>query len=151
MNESKTMSLLGDVTLDSTVKVKKQETFYERLEFLGDAFLDLLVVEYLYDQGGEYINDEGTLSFLKQSAVSNKTLGFIALRLNLHDIILMNLSDIDSTLKDFRLLDKSLKGMPTPIEFAKLKIGSLKVLGDVFESLIGAILIDNEFSYEDTK
>ena len=63
---------------------KKQETFYERLEFLGDAFLDMLVVEHLYDMGEKYINDEGTLSFLKQSAVSNKTLGFIALRLNLH-------------------------------------------------------------------
>jgi endoribonuclease Dicer len=133
------------------VKIKKQETFYERLEFLGDAFLDLLVVEYLYDKGGDYINDEGTLSFLKQSAVSNKTLGFIALRLNLHDLILMNLADIDNTLKEFRFLNKSLKGMPTPAEFAKLKIGSLKVLGDVFESLIGAILIDLEFSYEATK
>jgi endoribonuclease Dicer len=133
--------------LENIVKVKKQETFYERLEFLGDAFLDLLVVEYLYDKGGEYINDEGTLSFLKQSAVSNKTLGFIALRLGLHDVILMNLIDIDSTLKEFRFLNKSLKGLPSPLEFSKLKIGSLKVLGDVFESLIGAILIDNEFNY----
>lgn len=70
--------------MDNIIKIKKQETFYERLEFLGDAFLDMLVVEYLYDQGGKYINDEGTLSFLKQSAVSNKTLGFVALRLNLH-------------------------------------------------------------------
>jgi dsRNA-specific ribonuclease len=33
--------------------------------------------------------------------------------------------------------------MPSPAEFSKLKIGSLKILGDVFESLIGAILIDN--------
>jgi len=46
--------------------------------------LDLLVVEYLYDKGGDHITDEGTLSFLKQSAVSNKTLGFIALQFNLH-------------------------------------------------------------------
>lgn len=44
----------------------------------------MIVVEYLYDMGEKYINDEGTLSFLKQSAVSNKTLGFIALKLNLH-------------------------------------------------------------------
>lgn len=105
--------------------------------------MDMLVVEYLYDQGGKYINDEGTLSFLKQSAVSNKTLGFIALRLNLHELILMDLDDVDNTLKDFRYLNKSMKGMPSPADFAKLKIGSLKVLGDVFESLIGAVLIDN--------
>jgi hypothetical protein len=42
------------------------------------------------------------------------------------------LDDIDNTLKDFRYLNKTMKGMPTPIDFAKLKIGSLKVLGDVF-------------------
>ncbi len=67
------------------------------MEFLGDSFLDLLVVQYLYDQGGDYLDDEGTLSFLKQSAVSNKTLGFIALKFNLHDFIFMDLDDIDKT------------------------------------------------------
>lgn len=59
----------------------------------------------------------------------------------------MNLEDYDATLKEFRFLNKTLKGMPSPLDFSKLKIGSLKVLGDVFESLIGAIFIDNEFSY----
>lgn len=38
--------------------------------------------------------------------------------------------------------------LPSPLRFSKLKIGSLKILGDVFESLVGAILIDNEFRYE---
>jgi dsRNA-specific ribonuclease len=115
-DEGRSLSLLGsEASFDNIVKVKKQEAFYERLEFLGDAFLDLLVVEYLYDKGGDYINDEGTLSFLKQSAVSNKTLGFIALRLGLHDLILMNLSDIDATLKEFRFLNKSMKGLPSPL------------------------------------
>ena len=41
--------------------------------------------------------------------------------------------------------------LPTPLKFSKMKLGSLKVLGDIFESLIGAILIDNEFNYDDTK
>ena len=73
------MSLLADQSVGKEAAFKKSQTFYERMEFLGDAFLDLLVVEYLYDQGGDYLDDEGTLSFLKQSAVSNKTLGFISL------------------------------------------------------------------------
>lgn len=89
-------------------------------------------MEYLYDKGGDYLNDEGTLSFLKQSAVSNKTLGFIALKFNLHDLILMDLADIDDTLKEFKQLSKNLSSLPSPIEFSKLKIGSLKILGDVF-------------------
>ena len=58
---------------------------------MGDAFLDLLVVEYLYDQGGDYLDDEGTLSFLKQSAVSNKTLGFIALELGLQEFMFIDM------------------------------------------------------------
>lgn len=41
--------------------------------------------------------------------------------------------------------------LPSPLRFSKLKIGSLKILGDVFQSLVGAILIDNEFRYEQTK
>ena len=76
--------------------------------------MDLLVVEYLYDQGGDYLDDEGTLSFLKQSAVSNKTLGFIALKFNLHDLILMDLDNVESTLKEFRELNKSLNYLPSP-------------------------------------
>ena len=101
------------------------------------------MVEYLYDQGGDYLDDEGTLSFLKQSAVSNKTLGFIALKFNLQDLILMDLDDIDNTLKEFRQINKNISYLPSPVEFSKLKIGSLKILGDAFESLVGAILIDN--------
>lgn len=72
--------MMGEKTYEINGGIKKHQTFYERLEFLGDAFLDLVVVEYLYDQGGDFLDDEGTLSFLKQSAVSNKTLGFIALK-----------------------------------------------------------------------
>lgn len=56
-------------------------------------------MEYLYDQGGDYLDDEGTLSFLKQSAVSNKTLGFIALKENLHEYLLIDIDDIDDTMK----------------------------------------------------
>ena len=48
-------------------------------------------MEYLYDQGGDYLDDEGTLSFLKQSAVSNKTLGFIALELGLQEFMFIDM------------------------------------------------------------
>lgn len=101
--------------MEGISKIKKHETFYERLEFLGDSFLDLLVVEYLYDQSGDYLNDEGTLSFLKQSAVSNKTLGFIALKFNLHDYILMELDDVDNLLREFKQISKTLGELPSPL------------------------------------
>ena len=58
-----------------------------------------MVVEFLYDQGGDHLDDEGHLSFLKQSAVSNKTLGFIALKLHLHEYLFIDLDDMDETMK----------------------------------------------------
>lgn len=85
------------------------------MEFLGDAFLDLLVVEYLYDQGGDYLDDEGTLSFLKQSAVSNKTLGFISLQLGLQEYMFVDLDQFDVTIKEFRSIGKSLDHLPSPL------------------------------------
>ena len=67
---------------DNVSKVINEETFYERLEFLGDAILDLLVVEYLYKNYDT--PDEGTLTLLKQAGVSNKSLGLIAISLGMH-------------------------------------------------------------------
>ena len=50
-------SIMSDKTQFKDCSVKKHQTFYQRIEFLGDAFLDLVVVEYLYDQGGDYLDD----------------------------------------------------------------------------------------------
>jgi len=65
------------------------------------------------------------------------------MKFQLHEMILMDLDEMDSVLREFRNLNKQFSYLPNPVEFSKLKIGSMKVLGDVFESLIGAILIDN--------
>lgn len=73
------------------------ETFYERFEFLGDSILDLIVVEYLHDKYGT--KDEGTLTSLKQAGVSNRTLGMIAIRYGMHELILMDYPENDQVMK----------------------------------------------------
>jgi len=35
---------MSDKAFEKECLIKKHQTFYERIEFLGDAFLDLLVV-----------------------------------------------------------------------------------------------------------
>jgi dsRNA-specific ribonuclease len=49
-----------------------------------------MVVEHLYDKYDRGL-DEGTLSLLKQAGVSNKSLGLIAVKFNLHELTLMDI------------------------------------------------------------
>lgn len=129
-----------------TSKINGAQTFYERLEFLGDSILDLIVVQYLYQfHKGQ---DEGTLTLLKQAGVSNKTLGMIALQIGMHEIILMQHPENDKVMQDFKkIVDNFDFYLNKPEEIIKQKISSIKILGDVFEALVGAIFIDNQMNY----
>lgn len=57
----------------------------ERLEFLGDAILDVIVAEYLYNNYAEA--GEGELTQMKSRAVSRKNLGAVGSSLKLHEVI----------------------------------------------------------------
>ena len=126
------------------------QTFYERLQFLGDSILDLIVVQYLYKHyKGQ---DEGTLTLLKQAGVSNKALGMIALNLGMHELILMEHPQNDKVMYEFEKILKHFNFyLQKPEELIKQKITSIKILGDVFEALVGAIFIDNKMDYNITK
>jgi dsRNA-specific ribonuclease len=58
----------------------------ERLEFLGDAVLDLAVLTVLYECYPQA--SVGTLSGLKTASTGNKNLGIIGLKLNLQEVII---------------------------------------------------------------
>ena len=60
----------------------------ERLEFLGDAVLDLVVTEFLYTEFSQ--ESEGVLSKIKSVLVSRKVLAQIVSDMNLGRFILMN-------------------------------------------------------------
>ena len=59
----------------------------ERLEFLGDAVLDLVVAEALYKRDTRI--QEGALTLIRSSVVSGKTLARIARKLELGEQLLM--------------------------------------------------------------
>ncbi|MCX7678862.1 MAG: ribonuclease III [Spirochaetes bacterium] len=59
----------------------------ERLEFLGDAVLALVVNEYLFRKFEDY--SEGDLAKIKSAVVSESTLAKVAMQLNLGSYILM--------------------------------------------------------------
>lgn len=60
----------------------------ERLEFLGDAVLDLIVVSYLYENFPQY--DEGLLTRMKANLVCETTLVKLAESLDIGSCLLLN-------------------------------------------------------------
>ena len=88
----------------------------ERLEFLGDAVLGLVVCEQLYRLFPEY--QEGDLTKVKSAVVSRRTCARISKLLNLGDFLFLG------------------KGMH--LETAM----PANLLADVFESLVAAIYLD---------
>ncbi|MFQ5412529.1 MAG: ribonuclease III [Phycisphaerae bacterium] len=88
----------------------------ERLEFLGDAVLGMIVCQYLYDHFPEDL--EGGLTKIKSTVVSGKTCAEISDSLGLADCLFLG-NGISSRAK-----------LPT------------SVLAAVFESLIAALMID---------
>ncbi len=90
----------------------------ERLEFLGDAVLSLLVADYLYSHFPE--NDEGFLTKVRARIVNRRVLADAAEALSLVDFIIVG-KNISQSFKD----------------------GSKTILSDAFEAVIGAIYLDS--------
>ena len=89
----------------------------ERLEFLGDAVLDLAVSEYLFTRFGSC--REGDLTRIKSSIVSRAALAGKGQELRLEDYILYS--------KD---------------SFPDLRRGKVTIVSNALEALIGAIYLD---------
>ncbi|NGP76702.1 ribonuclease III [Balneolaceae bacterium YR4-1] len=106
-------SILADDSFSSTDS-------YERLEFLGDAVLDLIVTEIIYYEYPD--ENEGFLTKLRAKLVKGDALADYARHLKLSEILVLG--------------DRA-RGQG--IEFSK------SVLADVFEALIGAIYLDSGY------
>ena len=92
-------------------------TSNERLEFLGDAVLELVISEHLYSSFLNY--REGALTKMRQILVCEKTLAEIAEEINLGDYLNLGNGEENSECRK-----------------------RPKVLADALEALIGAMYID---------
>ena len=112
---SNTDLLLEAITHKSISKVD-----YERLEFLGDAVIQLIISEYLYKKYPDH--QEGHLSREKQAIVSKKVLSNISINIGLLNILRSNNLTIESN-------DSLKESLST----------------DIMESIIGAIFLDSDY------
>jgi ribonuclease III len=103
----------------SYLQIAEHETIVsnERLEFLGDSILNMLIGEFLFHRYGDI--QEGDLTKLRSRLVNRKALTLCARALRLEDAILLNASAEQS-----------------------LTQGNDSLLADAFEAIIAAIYLD---------
>jgi ribonuclease-3 len=92
----------------------------ERLEFLGDSILNLIVGEYLYAQYPDA--EEGDLTKMRSRLVSRKALAAYARELNIEEFMFVSSSAAQS-----------------------LERGSDSMLADAYEAIIAAIYLDSGY------
>ena len=89
----------------------------ERLEFLGDAVLNIVVTDYLFHEYPD--KEEGRMSKMKSLVVSSRVLGLCAETWKLGDFILLSRSEEKSGGRK-----------------------RLSILADAYEAVIGAVYLD---------
>jgi ribonuclease-3 len=92
----------------------------ERLEFLGDSILNLIISRHIYERFGAA--DEGDLSRIRASLVKEETLAQVARQIDLGDYIHLGGGELKSG--GFR---------------------RASILSDALEALIGAIYLDSDY------
>jgi ribonuclease-3 len=94
-----------------------QEMSYERLEFLGDSILGMIVAAYIYERFPE--QNEGFLSKIRTKLVNGKMLGYLSDKVGF---------------PKFAILSKQ-------VEDANGR-NNYKIMEDIFEAFIGALYMD---------
>lgn len=104
----------------SNESIRNKKIDNEKLEFLGDAVLNLITTEYIYELEKE--KNEGELAKLKSKIISEPVFSSIANDLKLGDYLYLSNGEIISGGRSRR-----------------------SILGDAFEALIGAVFKDSDY------
>lgn len=101
-------------------ETKSARGSYERLEFLGDSVLSLVVAEYIFKNYRKY--PEGELTKLRASLVCEKALATFAREINLGEFIMLGKGEQQN------------RGNERP-----------SILSDVFEAVLAAMYLDGGY------
>ena len=130
---------------------------YQRLEFLGDALLDMVVVDYLFRQFPTA--DPQWLTEHKMAMVSNQFLGCLCVQLGLHKRLLVTTSALINQRTEYAADLERAKQVAQEegeaeeattaarCDFWREASDPPKALADVVEALIGAMFVDSGYDY----
>ncbi|KAL0678091.1 hypothetical protein Bca4012_006072 [Brassica carinata] len=116
---------------------------YERLEFLGDSVLDFLITRHLFNTYEK--TGPGEMTDLRSACVNNENFAQVAVKNNLHTHLQRCATVLETQLKEY------LKSFSKPDETGRTipSIQGPKALGDMVESIAGALLIDTRLDLEE--
>ncbi|KZV99118.1 hypothetical protein EXIGLDRAFT_640865 [Exidia glandulosa HHB12029] len=118
---------------------------YERLEFLGDALIDMVVIHDLFTRYPSATC--GQLSWARQRAVCNTTLAWIAVnKLNVHECLMQNNIELAKAIDIAKV--QLLADPVADVVRHGWKMDMPKALGDVVEAVCAAMFIDMNHDYE---
>lgn len=137
-----TKGLLQEAITHASEQESRLGFSYERLEFLGDCVLDLLITWYLYQSHKDI--DPGELTDLRAASVNNENFAQVAVRHNLQQHLLHCSGLLQTQIAEYA---KSLSEHDNGIKLQGAK--GPKALGDMVESIAGAILIDTELNLDE--
>ena len=99
-----------------------QDMSYERLEFLGDSILDMIVSSYIFERYPD--QNEGFLSKIRTKIVNGKMLGFLSNKIGFNKYAIISKQVEDSNGRN-----------------------NYKIMEDIFEAFIAAIFLDSNSNY----
>ncbi|KAF7560238.1 hypothetical protein G7046_g3900 [Stylonectria norvegica] len=128
---------------------------YQRLEFLGDALLDMAVVNYLFKRFPSA--DPQWLTEHKMAMASNQFLGCVCVKLKLHKHLLLTTSSLIGQISEYvnefekaeedARQEASANGVEMQHDFWLNVAQPPKALPDIVEALIGAMFVDSQYNY----
>ncbi|KAM3723467.1 Endoribonuclease dcr-1 [Dirofilaria immitis] len=128
---------------------------YQRLEFLGDAVLDYVITRFLFQHSAHY--SPGVLTDLRSALVNNTIFASLAVKYNFHKHFIAMCPRLHHMIEKFVCLcaEKNLSGANFNDEMYMVTteeeidegeeedIEVPKAMGDIFESVAGAIYLDS--------
>lgn len=126
---------------------------YQRLEFLGDAVLDYLITRHLYEDAR--MHSPGELTDLRSALVNNTIFASLAVRHGFHRYFRHLSPGLQEVIERFiRIQEESGHALVEEYLLAEYECEEVedvevpKALGDVFESVAGAIFLDSGMSLD---
>ncbi|KAH6756960.1 dicer-like 1 [Perilla frutescens var. hirtella] len=113
---------------------------YQRLEFVGDAVLDHLITRHLFFTYTDL--PPGRLTDLRAAAVNNENFARVAVKHNLHVHLRHGSSALEKQIREFVKEVQIELSKPGFNSFGLGDCKAPKVLGDIIESIAGAIFLD---------